>query len=79
MGGVRGSSPSPRPSSVNAAQLPFRTPPLQPIHPGEAKKSGYLLEYLFGIVLRRTKDASLCFEAKPPFRREETITRNCLF
>lgn len=61
--GLRGSSSCPRPSSVNAAQLPFRTPPLHPIHPGEPKKkkkSGYLLEYLFCIVLRHTKDAPLC-------------------
>lgn len=36
--GLWGSSSSPRPSSPNAAQLPFRTPPLQPIHPGEPKK-----------------------------------------
>lgn len=62
--GVRGSSPPPpRPSSPNAAQLPLRTPPLQPIHPREPKeKSGYLLEYLFCIVLWNTKDASLCYK-----------------
>lgn len=58
--GLQGSSSSPCPSSPNAAQLPFRTPSLQPIHPGEPKKSGYLLEYLFCIVVCHTKDTSLC-------------------
>lgn len=63
--GLWSSSSSPRPSSPYAPQLPFRTPPLQPIHLGKLppptkKKSGYLLEYLFAIVLRHTKECSLC-------------------
>lgn len=33
------------------------------------QKSGYLLEYLFAIVSRHTKGASLC--KKEPFRREK--------
>ena len=84
--GVRGSSPSPRPSP-NAAQLPFRTLPLQPIHPGEPppkkkkkrkrKKSGYLLEYLFCIVLCHTKDVH--YVRSRPLSQRETITWNCLF
>lgn len=36
----------------------------------EEQKSGYLLEYLFGIVRRHTKGASLC-GGIPPFPREK--------
>lgn len=79
-GGLQGSSSSPRPSSPNAAQLPFRTPPLQPHSSWRAKKrerekkeSVYLLEYLFCIVLCHTKDASLCQKQAPLAGRNNNL------
>lgn len=90
--GVRGFSPSPCPSFPECGTAAFQNPaapthsstappphpPPPPRHP-PSKKSGYLLEYLFCIVPRRTKDVHYV-RNKPPFlSKRETITWNCLF
>lgn len=74
--GLLGSSSSPRPSSPYAPQLPFRTPPLQPIHPGKPKK-WLFIRILVWYCSAAHKRCFIVLEASPLSQRE-TITWNCI-
>lgn len=66
--GLWGSSSSPGPSSLNAAQLPFRTPPLQPIHPRKQKKKKVGIYQNTCFVLFCATQKTLHYvRSKPPF------------
>lgn len=81
--GLWSSSSSPRPSSPYAPQLPFRTPPLQPIHLGKLPPPTPQKKWLFIRILvcycsAPHKRVFIVLEASPLSQRE-TITWNCLF